>query len=74
VEGEFADAALGLRTEEVDVEPETVREHGGLWVVIESVGGGGGGRAGDGGGHTVVVEVLSDNGVSVGAWEADGGY
>lgn len=76
-EGEFADAALGLRTEEVDVEPETVRERGGLWVVVESMGGGGGGgrgRAGGGGGHAVVVEVLSDNGVSVGAWEVAGEY
>ncbi|OIW33731.1 cysteine proteinase [Coniochaeta ligniaria NRRL 30616] len=75
-EGEFTDAVMGLRTEEVDVAPETARERGGLWVVVESVGGGGGGGGGEtgGGGHAVVVEVLSDNGVSVGGWEAGGGY
>jgi calpain-7 len=69
-EGEFGDAALGLRTEEVDIEPEMARERGGLWVVVESTGGGGRhGGEGSGRGHTVVVELLSDNGVGVGAWE-----
>ncbi|KAK4210963.1 calpain-like protease [Rhypophila decipiens] len=44
-EGEFADASLGLRTGEVDVDPEVVRSVGGgggeLWVVVEQIGGGG---------------------------------
>lgn len=71
-EGEFGDAVLGLRTDEVDVGPETARERGGLWVVVESIGGdrqqheGGAWR----GGKTIVVEVLSDNGADIGAWEA----
>lgn len=61
VEGEFSGAAVGLRTEEVDVDPRVVREGGGLWCVVETMGGGGG--------CGLVVEVLSDNGVEVGGWE-----
>jgi hypothetical protein len=63
-EGEFADASMGLRTGEVDVEPEGMMG-GGLWVVLERIGGGGGG--GDGG---VQVEVLSDAAVHLSHWEA----
>lgn len=67
-EGEFLDASLGLRTDEVDVEPKAVKEQGGLWAVVESMaqqhGGGGGG-----GGHTVLVEMLIDNEADIGAWE-----
>lgn len=81
-EGEFADASLGLRAEEVDVDPESVRRGGGLWVVLEQIGGeGGGGVAERGGGGSsgggeggVQVEVLSDGVVNLGAWEcADDG-
>jgi hypothetical protein len=71
-DGEFTDAAMGLRTGEVDVEPEVVRLRGGLWVVLERIGGGGGyttgsGSGADGGG--VQVEVLSDGVVQAGGWE-----
>ncbi|KAL2135434.1 hypothetical protein VTI74DRAFT_8536 [Chaetomium olivicolor] len=59
-EGEYADASMGLRTAEVDVEPEMVSARGGLWVVLEQIGGGGGG---------VHVEVLSDGVVEVLGWE-----
>jgi len=68
-EGEYGDAALGLRTEEVDVEPETVRDRGGLWVVVEGTGGGRHGGEGDGGGRRVVGEIWSDNMVDAGEWE-----
>ncbi|KAK4157118.1 hypothetical protein C8A00DRAFT_40484 [Chaetomidium leptoderma] len=69
-EGEFADAAMGLRTGEVDVEPEGVRGRGGLWVVLEQLGGGGGSGSGGGtGGGGVEVEVLSDGVVRLGGWE-----
>lgn len=75
-EGEFADAAMGLRTGEVDVEPEVLRASGGLWVVLEQIGGGGGGgggaggsSGGGGGGGGVQVEVLSDGVVRLGGWE-----
>lgn len=70
-EGEFADAAMGLRTAEVDVEDgEALARRGGLWVVLEQIGGGGGGGGGDGsGGGGVQVEVLSDGVVQVGGWE-----
>ncbi|KAK3692077.1 hypothetical protein B0T22DRAFT_446357 [Podospora appendiculata] len=61
-EGEFVDAALGLRTSEVDLDPELVRRSGGLWLVVEQIGG----RRSA---HGVVVEVLSDSPVQVGEWE-----
>ena len=68
-EGEFADASMGLRTGEVDVEPEAARSRGGLWVVVEQIGGSGSGgdrRSRQGG---VQVEVLSDGVVHLGGWE-----
>lgn len=72
-EGEFADASMGLRTDEVDVEPDVAQGRGGLWVVLEQisgvVGGGAGGERGGGGSSAVQVEVLSDAGVHVGGWE-----
>ncbi|KAK0753490.1 hypothetical protein B0T18DRAFT_452423 [Schizothecium vesticola] len=61
-EGEFADAARGLRTEEVDVDPEAVRARGGLWAVVEQLGSL---RTREG----VRVEVLSDGVVGWGEWE-----
>ncbi|KAL2181564.1 uncharacterized protein P884DRAFT_326248 [Thermothelomyces heterothallicus CBS 202.75] len=60
-EGEFADAGMGLRTGEVDVDAEAVRAGGGLWVVLEQIGGDAGGG--------VEVEVFSDAAVRVGGWE-----
>ncbi|KAL1835651.1 hypothetical protein VTJ49DRAFT_1858 [Mycothermus thermophilus] len=61
--------AVGLRTGEVDVHPDTARRAAGLWVVLEVRGG----YSGDGGGSVgpegVVVEVLSDGVVTVGGWE-----
>ncbi|GAB1320427.1 cysteine protease [Madurella fahalii] len=72
-DGEFADASMGLRTDEVDVEPEVARSRGGLWLVLEQisgvVGGSMGGRRGDGSSSGVQVEVLSDAEVHVGGWE-----
>ncbi|KAK4123491.1 cysteine proteinase [Parathielavia appendiculata] len=70
-DGEFADAAMGLRTGEVDVEPEVVRARGGLWIVLERIGGGGVGYTSGGGGVAggVQVEVLSDGEVQAGGWE-----
>jgi hypothetical protein len=80
-DGEFADAAMGLRTGEVDVEAGESRARsgggggGGLWVVLERIGGAhsksgsGGGGGGICGGGGVQVEVLSDGMVRVGGWE-----
>ncbi|KAK0630550.1 hypothetical protein B0T17DRAFT_616191 [Bombardia bombarda] len=62
-DGEFADASLGLRTGEVDLDPETIRMRGGLWLVLEQIGGR---RSGQGGVH---VEMLSDSTVHIGGWE-----
>ncbi|KAK4224750.1 hypothetical protein QBC38DRAFT_287409 [Podospora fimiseda] len=67
-DGEFADASLGLRTDEIDVDPGAVSRSGGgkgLWVVLEQMGGEGGG-----GGGGVQVEVLSDGIISLGAWQS----
>ncbi|KAK0623360.1 hypothetical protein B0T14DRAFT_174333 [Immersiella caudata] len=61
-EGEFADASRGLRTEEIDLDPEVARSQGGLWVVVEQIGSL---RTRQG----VQVEVLSDGVVRLGAWE-----
>ncbi|KAB5570748.1 hypothetical protein GE09DRAFT_1271930 [Coniochaeta sp. 2T2.1] len=63
---EFADVGVGpVRTGEVDVDPRTARERGGLWVVVEGLPG----QAG----RPVQVDVMSDNEVEVGGWEAVGG-
>lgn len=62
-EGEFQDAALGLRTEDVDADPEAARMRGGLWLVVEQIGDQ---RAG----HDVHVEMLSDGPLQVGPWQA----
>lgn len=64
-EGEFADAARGLRTEEVDVDPEDVRVRGGLWAVVEQLGSLSRTPRREG----VSVEVLSDGVVRWGEWE-----
>jgi calpain-7 len=64
-DGEFADAALGLRTPEVDLAPETVQARGGLWLVVEQIG------SQRWIGQGVQVEVLSDGAVRVGSWEVD---
>lgn len=61
--GEFADASLGLRTGEVDLDPEDVARRGGLWLVVDQMGAH---REGQG----IQVEVLSDGRVGVGAWES----
>lgn len=63
--GEFADAARGLRTEEVDVDPEDVRVRGGLWAVVEQLGSLSRTPRREG----VSVEVLSDGVVRWGEWE-----
>lgn len=62
-EGEFVDASLGLRTGEVDLDPDVARRMGGLWLVVDQMGTH---REGQG----IQVEVLSDGRVSVGAWES----
>lgn len=61
-DGEFADATMGLRTGEVDLDPDMLRRAGGLWLVVEQIGSH---REGQG----IQVDVLSDGQVYVGAWE-----
>lgn len=61
-DGEFADASMGLRTEEVDLDGDAARRMGGLWLVVEQMGTQ---RAGQG----IQVDVLSDGRVGVGNWE-----
>ena len=62
-DGEFADGTMGVRTPEVDLDPDMVRgPGGGVWVVVEQMGS----RAADQG---IQVDVLSDGQVSVGRWE-----
>ncbi|KAK4146199.1 uncharacterized protein C8A04DRAFT_35183 [Dichotomopilus funicola] len=83
-DGEFADAVMGLRTREVDVDGPEAERRGGLWVVWEEIGRGGGeggggsslglggaesGGTAGGGGNGVQIEVLSDGEVDVGGWE-----
>lgn len=62
-DGEFADASMGLRTGDVDLDPDVARGMGGLWLVVEQMGAH---REGQG----IQVDVLSDSGVGVGAWES----
>lgn len=62
-DGEFADASMGLRTAEVDLDPDGARRSGGLWLVVEQMGLSH--RAGQG----IQVDVLSDGRVVVGEWE-----
>ncbi|KAK1773823.1 calpain-like protease [Copromyces sp. CBS 386.78] len=69
--GEFADASLGLRTREVDLDPDVIRSYGGLWLVVEQIGGGGqnqGQISEEREGGEVHVEILSDGVVNIGAW------
>jgi hypothetical protein len=51
-----------VRTEDVQLTPETVEREGGIWVLVESTGGGGSGCE-------VLVEALSDRKIEVGVWE-----
>ncbi|KAK3938509.1 calpain-like protease [Diplogelasinospora grovesii] len=78
--GEFTDASLGLRTTEVDLDPDA---HNNLWLVVERIGGSGcctnsttntgssssssSSRAGGTGG--LQIEILSDYPVRLGGWE-----
>lgn len=66
-EGEFADASVGLRTGEVDLDPDVARRMGGLWLVVDQMGTH---REGQG----ILVDVLSDGRVSVEAWESADEY
>ncbi|KAH8880751.1 cysteine proteinase [Thozetella sp. PMI_491] len=61
-DGEFHPATLGLRTDEVDVDPETARTRGGLWLVVDRIGS-------QRSSQMVQVEILSDGPVQIGAWE-----
>lgn len=61
-EGEFADASMGLRMAEVDLDPDSARAMGGLWLVVEQMG-----TYREG--HGIQVDLLSDGRVSVGDWE-----
>ena len=62
-EGEFADASMGLRTGDVDLDPDAARRAGGLWLVVEQMGVH---REGQG----IQVDVLSDGRIGVGPWES----
>lgn len=62
-DGEFADASMGLRTEEVDLDADRARKMGGLWLVVEQMGLSH--RAGQG----IQVDVLSDGRLTVAEWE-----
>lgn len=62
-DGEFADASMGLRTGEVDLDPDAARRAGGLWLVVEQMGVH---REGQG----IQVDVLSDGRIGVGPWES----
>ncbi|TEY44368.1 hypothetical protein BOTCAL_0353g00020 [Botryotinia calthae] len=59
-EGEFSDAAAGIRTRDIDISSEMNRM-GGIWVVVERLGG----RLGF---DEVFVEALSDSKVEIGVW------
>lgn len=62
-DGEFADASMGLRTGDVDLDPDAARRAGGLWLVVEQMGVH---REGQG----IQVDVLSDGRIGVGPWES----
>ncbi|PQE13110.1 PALB protein [Rutstroemia sp. NJR-2017a BBW] len=59
-DGDFSDAPAGIRTADIDLSPEMTRL-GGIWIVVERLGG----RIGY---DEVLVEVLTDSQVDVGAW------
>jgi calpain-7 len=59
-DGDFSDAPTGIRTADIDLSPEMTRL-GGIWIVVERLGG----RVGY---DEVLVEVLTDSQVAVGAW------
>jgi calpain-7 len=63
--GEFSDAPMGVRTNDVDLKPLGKGDLG-VWIVVERLGGGKGGEE-------VEVEVLSDRDVVVGLWGTGGG-
>lgn len=65
-DGEFADASMGLRTDEVDLDADAARRMGGLWLIVEQMGS----MVGSGGGSGIQVDVLSDGRVAVGEWES----
>lgn len=58
--GEFSDAPMGIRTADLDVDPE-MSLRGGIWIVVERL-------EGRDSHDTIIVEVLSDSTVSVGLW------
>jgi calpain-7 len=64
--GTFRDAFTGVRTPEVDLDPQAAGKHGHLWIVLErqvAV------NDKDGKAEEVDVEVLSDHAVEVGPWQ-----
>lgn len=61
-DGDYSDAASGIRIEDVDLQPELERR-GGVWIVIERIGGPGG-QVED---H-IEVEALSEERVEIGEW------
>ncbi|KAI0180878.1 cysteine proteinase [Hypoxylon sp. FL1284] len=67
--GEFREVGVaGLRTASFDIDPRAAATPSlrGLWLVVEQLGGL---AAGDGGGDGLLVEMLSEGPVEVGAWE-----
>jgi hypothetical protein len=57
--GAFSDAPMGVRIEDVDVEP-AMEGRGGVWIVLEKLGPGDDGE--------IQVEILSDGRVWAGEW------
>jgi hypothetical protein len=72
--GEFLDGAAGLRTPEVDGDPERAKADGPLWVVVERIGSNRSSSADAAApvhscAYEVRVEILSDAPVSLGPWQ-----
>lgn len=62
---EFSDLPAGVRTTDVDIQPEDTRQSD-VWLVVERL-------DGSSGNHRVEVEVLSDAQIHVGVWGTGNG-
>ncbi|KAL2002614.1 hypothetical protein VTN02DRAFT_6376 [Thermoascus thermophilus] len=61
-DGDYSDAASGIRVEDVDLQPD-LEQRGGVWIAIERIGGPGG-QVED---H-IEVEALAEERVEIGEW------